>query len=123
MATTGRVVSVDFMQKRSLILVRDETFVDIAAKFGVSYANCIGECSETGKEWTQIDDEVLRQPCLGILDCFNYKFIRISKKEPPPDTNVQSSSTSVSVNAFDVLMSVNKKRRLPDMKTNRFISE
>lgn len=121
MAAISRVVSVDYMQKRSLILIRDETFGELATKVsGDPNAKFAIECSENGKDWTEIDTEVVGLPSIGVLDCFNYKFVRMNKQEPPTDTNVPSPLlTTPSANAFDVLMSVRKKRRLPDMKTNR----
>ena len=79
MASASRVISVDYNQKHSLILIRDETFIALIAKVvGESSAKFTIECSENGTDWTKIENEVLVIPSLGVMECFNYKFVRIN---------------------------------------------
>jgi len=51
MASVGKVVTIDFLNKRSVVLIRDETFHQLAAKVsGNSNQTLKIECADNGHQ-------------------------------------------------------------------------
>jgi hypothetical protein len=121
MAPMSRVVYVVY---KVIIRITNETFSELAEQFIADIgSNVKVECSgNRRKDWAEMDDAVLGLPCIGVLDSFNYKFICLENiQRASEETNVTSPQTIASANAFEVLMSANRKLRLPEKKTNRYV--
>lgn len=125
MACASGVVSVDYLKKRTLIVIRDDSFRDIILKVSghdPSQTHMTIECSPNGSDWTAVEGDTIRVAALGVMDAFGYKFLRIECTVPekvPLSTDTPCCSTAV--NAFNVLMSTSRKRRLPEKKVCRCV--
>ena len=81
---TQRVVCVYYLKKKSLVVINNETFSDIAVKIiqrpDITFTL---ECSTNDRDWIIVDEHVLSLPAIGVIDSFSYKYIRIAVIDLP----------------------------------------
>lgn len=83
---TERVICVYYLEKKSLTILKNETFKEIGEKFILKATNGIKfklECSTNDRDWTVVDEDVLLLPAIGVIDAFSYKYIRITVVDTP----------------------------------------
>ena len=71
MATVSKVVTIDFLNKRSVVLIRDETFRQLAAKVSGAVINNSNqtlkiECSDNGHQWSLLDGDVVMLSAIPV---------------------------------------------------------